>query len=234
MELKEGLHQQIGIMKNKLGKLGRAVQKGRDMEKRNAEHVAMDHLIQMAYKKQLSVIDFYRLFVGIVPSKSTVRKASRQVALAFIKRTLARCHKFEDTGSSCFSEPALAAGTHAMKSLTLMLKPEDQDTTKEVDEPSDFPHSQLNEFDTIELGGSTDLGGPQDLGSWLNIESFVLHAGEVGSRKPILRSNLTGLVEFPFLIARGTFSPTTLSTLLNMDEASMHLDHYLTGLTSRH
>jgi len=44
-----------------------------------------------------------------------------------------------------------------------------QDTPKEVDEPSDFPHSQLNEFDTIELGGSTDLGGPQDLGSWLNI-----------------------------------------------------------------
>ncbi|XP_034892802.1 uncharacterized protein [Populus alba] len=318
MELKEGLHQQIGIMKNKLGKLGRAVQKGRDMEKRNAEHVAMDHLIQMAYKKQLACR-------GNSTSKSTVRKASRQVALAFIKRTLARCHKFEDTGSSCFSEPALqrvifsapicnndtksvgcvgsvtarntcnevsnthaeARGSGAVSStferydshsdnferskkrevliddvigsassrVTSTLdstvlggvkgrrndrdreqgkdnsrsnsvsggshssldgvkgerktksKPKQksthllnsgngprgsyhsvanasnkieqvgsmflgnipQDTTKEVDEPSDFPHSQLNEFDTIELGGSTDLCGPQDLGSWLNI-----------------------------------------------------------------
>uniref|UniRef100_A0A6M2EFF5 Uncharacterized protein n=1 Tax=Populus davidiana TaxID=266767 RepID=A0A6M2EFF5_9ROSI len=318
MELKEGLHQQIGIMKNKLGKLGRAVQKGRDMEKRNAEHVAMDQLIQMAYKKQLACR-------GNSTSKSTVRKASRQVALAFIKRTLARCHKFEDTGSSCFSEPALqrvifsapicnndtksvgcvgsgtarntcneisnihaeARGSGAVSStferydshsdnferskkrevliddvigsassrVTSTLdstvlggvkgrrndrdreqgkdnsrsnsvsggshssldgvkgerktksKPKQksthllnsgngprgsyhsvanasnkieqvgsmflgnipQDTTKEVDEPSDFPHSQLNEFDTIELGGSTDLGGPQDLGSWLNI-----------------------------------------------------------------
>jgi hypothetical protein len=44
---------------------------------------------------------------GNSASKSTVRKVSRQVSLAFIKRTLARCHKFEDTGSSCFSEPAL-------------------------------------------------------------------------------------------------------------------------------
>jgi len=36
-----------------------------------------------------------------------VRKVSKQVALAFVKRTLARCRKFEDTGVSCFSEPAL-------------------------------------------------------------------------------------------------------------------------------
>lgn len=27
--------------------------------------------------------------------------------MAFVKRTLARCRKFEDTGFSCFSEPAL-------------------------------------------------------------------------------------------------------------------------------
>lgn len=36
-----------------------------------------------------------------------MRKVSKQVAMAFVKRTLARCRKFEDTGSSCFSEPAL-------------------------------------------------------------------------------------------------------------------------------
>lgn len=32
---------------------------------------------------------------------------SKQVALAFCKRTLARFHKFRDSGISCFSEPAL-------------------------------------------------------------------------------------------------------------------------------
>ncbi|KAF9676379.1 hypothetical protein SADUNF_Sadunf09G0132500 [Salix dunnii] len=320
MELKEGLHQQIGIMKNKLGKLGKAVHKGRDMEKRNAEQVAMDQLIQMAYKKQLACC-------GNTTSKSTVRKVSRQVALAFIKRTLARCHNFEDTGSSCFNESALqqvifaapgcnnntksvgcvgsgtarntcnevsnihaeARGlgvvsstferydshsdnferskkevliddvigsassrvtstldstvlggvkgrrnnrdreqskdnsrsnsvsgashssldgvkgerrtkskpnqksTHLLNSgnrprgsyhsavnasnkieqpgpRSMSLGNIPQDTPKEVDEPSDFPISQLNEFDAAELGASTDLGGPHDLGSWLNID----------------------------------------------------------------
>lgn len=32
---------------------------------------------------------------------------SKQVALAFAKRTLSRCRKFEDTRASCFSEPVL-------------------------------------------------------------------------------------------------------------------------------
>lgn len=27
--------------------------------------------------------------------------------MAFVKRTLARCHKYEDTGRSCFREPPL-------------------------------------------------------------------------------------------------------------------------------
>ncbi|KAG6778205.1 hypothetical protein POTOM_018059 [Populus tomentosa] len=100
MELKEGLHQQTGIMKNKLGKLGKVVPKVRDMERRNVEQVAMDQLIQMAYRKLLACR-------GNNTSKSTIRKVSRQIALAFGKRALARCRKFEDTGSSCFSEPVL-------------------------------------------------------------------------------------------------------------------------------
>ena len=44
---------------------------------------------------------------GSNSSKSAVRKVSKQVALAFAKRTLDRCRKFEQTGSSCFSEPTL-------------------------------------------------------------------------------------------------------------------------------
>lgn len=34
-------------------------------------------------------------------------KAAKQVALAFAKRTLARCQKFEETEKSCFREPFL-------------------------------------------------------------------------------------------------------------------------------
>ena len=40
-------------------------------------------------------------------SKSAVQKVSTQVALAFIKRTLARCRRYEEAGVSCFSEPTL-------------------------------------------------------------------------------------------------------------------------------
>lgn len=29
---------------------------------------------------------------------------AKQAALSFVKRTLDRCHKYEDTGKSCFSE----------------------------------------------------------------------------------------------------------------------------------
>lgn len=44
---------------------------------------------------------------GSNASKSGVRKVPRQVALAFVKRTLGRCLKFEETGKSCFTDPAL-------------------------------------------------------------------------------------------------------------------------------
>ncbi|KAL5765499.1 hypothetical protein ACOSP7_016116 [Xanthoceras sorbifolium] len=100
MELKEGLFQQIGKKKKCLRKIDKAIQKGRDIERRNIEHVAMDQLIEMAYRKRMA----YR---GTHTSKGAVRKVSKQVALPFIKRTLARCRQFEDTGRSCFSEPAL-------------------------------------------------------------------------------------------------------------------------------
>ncbi|KAJ6403214.1 hypothetical protein OIU84_015182 [Salix udensis] len=59
MELKEGLHQQTGIMKSKLGKLGKVVPKVREMEGRNIEQVAMDQLIQMAYRKILVFVLFF-------------------------------------------------------------------------------------------------------------------------------------------------------------------------------
>ncbi|GAV66623.1 hypothetical protein CFOL_v3_10133 [Cephalotus follicularis] len=99
-ELKERLYQQIVKKKNYLEKIDKAIQKVRVVEERKMEYVAMDQLIEMAYKKQMANR-------GGHASKSAVRKVSRQVALAFIKRTLARCQKLEETGSSCFTEAAL-------------------------------------------------------------------------------------------------------------------------------
>ncbi|KAL5583035.1 hypothetical protein UlMin_015477 [Ulmus minor] len=100
MELKEGLHKQIISKKKNLGKVDKAIQKGKDEERRKIEQVAMDQLIQMAYRKRMACR-------GSNASKSSVRKVSKQVALACVKRTLTRCWKFEESSISCFSDPAL-------------------------------------------------------------------------------------------------------------------------------
>ncbi|KAK6144664.1 hypothetical protein DH2020_021484 [Rehmannia glutinosa] len=55
----------------------------------------------------------WKRFLGIIiqatrgsfASKHGIAKVSKQVALGFAKRTLARCRKFEDSGASCFSDP---------------------------------------------------------------------------------------------------------------------------------
>ncbi|GMI74316.1 SAGA complex subunit 1 [Hibiscus trionum] len=100
VELNGHLYQQIQKKKKKLGNIDKAIQNGREADRRNIEHAAMDQLIQMANKKRLACR-------GGNSSKSALRKVSKQVALAFIKRTLDRCRKFEQTGNSCFNEPAL-------------------------------------------------------------------------------------------------------------------------------
>lgn len=54
---------------------------------------------------------YFKIFLqatrGSSAARNGISKVPRHVALAFIRRTLARCRKFEDTGKSCFAEPAL-------------------------------------------------------------------------------------------------------------------------------
>lgn len=44
---------------------------------------------------------------GSKNSKGAVHKVSKQVASAFLKRTLGRCKRYEEAGVNCFSEPTL-------------------------------------------------------------------------------------------------------------------------------
>ncbi|KAM7532274.1 hypothetical protein LguiB_035684 [Lonicera macranthoides] len=94
-ELNKGLHQQIGKKKKCLDKVCKAIGNNTGWD---LEQVAMDSLVELAYKKLLATRGTSRAGVARVP---------KQVAFAFAKRTLARCRKFEDSGTSCFSEPAL-------------------------------------------------------------------------------------------------------------------------------
>ncbi|KAL9235435.1 hypothetical protein vseg_010193 [Gypsophila vaccaria] len=98
-DLMEGLYDQIGKKKVKLIKIDSAVHDDSQRDKRFMEEVAMEQLVQMAYKRRMA---YRRNSV----SKTVIRKVSKQAATGFIERTLARCKAFEVTGQSCFSGPA--------------------------------------------------------------------------------------------------------------------------------
>ncbi|KAI7730036.1 hypothetical protein M8C21_019987 [Ambrosia artemisiifolia] len=93
-KLKTRLHQQEVKKKACLQKINNNI----DMNSRvrDLETLAMDRLVEQAYRKLLSTRR---------SSRSGTHKVPKQAALAFGKRTLARCHKFENSGTSCFSEP---------------------------------------------------------------------------------------------------------------------------------
>ncbi|XP_059433705.1 uncharacterized protein LOC132166876 isoform X4 [Corylus avellana] len=100
VELQKELYQQVGKRNEHMNKISKAIEEGRKMEERDLEQVAMGRLLELAYKKQLATR-------GSTASKLGVSRVSKPVALAFTKRTLSKCRKFEDTGKSCFTEPSL-------------------------------------------------------------------------------------------------------------------------------
>ncbi|XP_020529611.1 uncharacterized protein LOC18444914 isoform X2 [Amborella trichopoda] len=103
-ERKEEIYQQVRKKKNQLCKLERTVLKRREVEERDRERLAMDKLVEMAYCKHMGCR------ANASGNKSGASKIAKHAALAFAKRTLARCRKYEDTGRSCFSEPAFRDG----------------------------------------------------------------------------------------------------------------------------
>ncbi|XP_016901989.2 uncharacterized protein LOC103496506 isoform X1 [Cucumis melo] len=98
--LEKKLNQQVAKTKIHGNKIIKAIEEGRKTEERSREQFAMDRLVQLACLKQLATR-------GSSAAKLGIPKVSKQVASAFMKRTLARCRRFEDTQKSCFSEPAL-------------------------------------------------------------------------------------------------------------------------------
>ncbi|KAM7267097.1 hypothetical protein ACFE04_009263 [Oxalis oulophora] len=121
-KMQKGLEQQCPIKKELLNKLGKAIENSGDVEGRDLEKIAMQRLIELAYKKLLAT-------KGSNAVKLGVPKVSKQIALGFMRRTLARSRKFEDTGKSCFSEPPLrdllfTAPSRANGVVTTIVHPE--------------------------------------------------------------------------------------------------------------
>jgi hypothetical protein len=99
-DLQASLFQQVGKLKKHLGKIEEAIPGARSAERRKMEQAAMNQLVEMAYKRRMA----YR---GNESSKTVIRRVSKQAGLAFTRRTLDRCRKFEETGKSCFTDPAI-------------------------------------------------------------------------------------------------------------------------------
>lgn len=104
LELQKRLFDQVNQKKCQLNKLETAIRNTKNMEERSLEQQAMNKLVERAYKKLLGGRGSSSHKGGLSKAAS---KAAKQLALAFAKRTLARCQKFEETEKSCFREPFL-------------------------------------------------------------------------------------------------------------------------------
>ncbi|XP_050364819.1 uncharacterized protein LOC126783391 isoform X2 [Argentina anserina] len=99
-KLEEKYHEQVSNKKGLLdGLLQSAIEK-KERQAKDLEKRALDKLIGMAYEKYLACWG-----PNATGGKSSSNKMAKQAALAFVRRTLDQCHKYEETGTSCFSEP---------------------------------------------------------------------------------------------------------------------------------
>ncbi|XP_017645879.1 uncharacterized protein LOC108486364 isoform X2 [Gossypium arboreum] len=100
-KLEEKLNEQVSKKKGLLEKLLETATETRRTQEKGLEQFALDKLVMMAYGKYMSC------WGRNAGGKSSSNKTIKLAALAFVKRTLDRYHKFEDTGKSCFDEPML-------------------------------------------------------------------------------------------------------------------------------
>ncbi|KAF5812127.1 hypothetical protein HanXRQr2_Chr04g0189111 [Helianthus annuus] len=96
--LEEKLHEQVSRKKRLLDNLLESTNEARELQEKEFEQLCIDKLTAMTYQKYMSCW-------GPHAPKSVGSKVSKQAALGFVSRTLDRCHEFESTGKSCFTEP---------------------------------------------------------------------------------------------------------------------------------
>jgi len=74
---------------------------------------------------------------------------AKHAAMAFVKRTLERCHQFEDTGKSCFSEPLFKDMFLSRSSNLNGARPSDSTTEGESTKPYASIRSMEGRFSGI-------------------------------------------------------------------------------------
>ncbi|XP_010468807.1 PREDICTED: uncharacterized protein LOC104748928 [Camelina sativa] len=74
----------------------------KELQEKELDQIGYDKLIEMAYEKSKASRRHHN-----AGGKNSNNRISKQAASAFVRRTLERCHQFEKTGKSCFSEPEI-------------------------------------------------------------------------------------------------------------------------------
>lgn len=98
--LEEKHNQQISRKKSLLNKLLKSTEEAKELQEKEFEQLSLDKLTGMAYRKYMSCWG-----PNAPGGKSASGKMAKQAALNCVKQTLDRCHEFEATGKSCFSDP---------------------------------------------------------------------------------------------------------------------------------
>ncbi|XP_023756909.1 uncharacterized protein LOC111905444 isoform X1 [Lactuca sativa] len=98
--LEEKHHQQVSRKKTLLNKLLKSTEEARVLHEKEFEQLSLEKLTRIAYHKYMNSWG-----PNAPGGKGVNGKMAKQLALECVKRTLDRCHEFETTGKSCFSEP---------------------------------------------------------------------------------------------------------------------------------
>ncbi|XP_047940655.1 uncharacterized protein LOC125187993 isoform X1 [Salvia hispanica] len=98
--LDEKYQEQVSLKKSLLGKLLCSATDAKELQQKDFEERALNKLVGMAYEKYMSCCG-----PNAHGMKSASGKMAKQVALAFVKRTMERYREFEETGKSCFDDP---------------------------------------------------------------------------------------------------------------------------------
>ncbi|KAD5317420.1 hypothetical protein R6Q59_032759 [Mikania micrantha] len=104
--LEEKYHEQVSRKKYLLENLLESTNEARELQEKEFEQLCIDKLTAMAYQKYMSCW-------GPHAPKNVGSKIAKQAALVFVRRTLDRCHDFEATGKSCFTEPSYKEMLHS-------------------------------------------------------------------------------------------------------------------------
>ncbi|KAM7275570.1 hypothetical protein ACFE04_017436 [Oxalis oulophora] len=100
-KLLEEHHWEVSKKKSLANRLLTCVLETKEHQEKDFEQRALDRLVGMAYEKYMACRG-----TGFTGKSSGSKMGNKQAALAFVKWTLDRCHKFEETGKSCFNEPS--------------------------------------------------------------------------------------------------------------------------------